>query len=189
MTSQIIYLEVITVPNMLPICSHLEPHDACSGGTIKCLFPSCDVTRWNVTTGEEKTDGCKSHSLILTCYRLSSRHTFMQQLKKKKGGWTKLGARAAHRSLMPSSCLPSVCTRVLIGALLYLYHHQAFGALHQHTLFTLTCTAEEKWLRVSSYFACDIWLRFYCSLSSQCFIPKHSGGKIQSFSIEEKKTL
>lgn len=144
MTSQIIYLEVITVPIMLPICSHLEPHDACSGGTIKCLFPSCDVTRWNVTTGEEKTHGCKSQSLIFNMLQTVKLMYFYATIKKKSGGWTKLGARAAHRSLMPSSCLPSVCTRVLIGALLYLYHHQAFGALHQRTLFTLTCTAEEK---------------------------------------------
>lgn len=110
----------------------------------------------------------------------------------------KLDTRAAPRPLMPSSCLPSACMHVLIRALLYLYHHQAFGALHQHQVFTLTCTCRGEivesvvllCLRLMPVcvFCLFVFYRFL-PLSIISFISKHRDSKVIQFSRGKKMKM
>lgn len=135
MMSQFIYLEVITAADMFHICLHPDLHDAFSSGL--CSVMPCDKMECDNREGKRQIS-CWSRfdsdaSQTVGWVRFSARRRRLSQAGK-------LDARAAPRPSMPSSCLPSACMHVLIRALLYLYHHQAFWALHQHKVFTLTCT-------------------------------------------------
>lgn len=132
--SQFIYVEVITAAVVFHICLHPDPHDAFSSGL-------CSVVPRNVTTGEEEKGGRSAVGAASIPTRRGPSSVSAASLRAPRwlGPTGKPDARAAPRPLMPSSCLPSARMHVLIRALLYLYHHQAFGALHQHQVFALTC--------------------------------------------------
>lgn len=157
------------------------------------FVPSCHATRWNVTTGKEKGRSAvgvafdSDASQTVEWVRFSARLRRLSQAGK-------LDARAAPRPSMPSSCLPSACMHVLIRALLYLYHHQAFGALHQHKVFTLTCTCRGEIVE-SVVLLCSghmpVCLGFFLPLSLSLspfvsFISKHRDSKVIQFSRGKK---
>lgn len=162
--SQFVYLEVITAADMFHICLHPGLHDASSSGL--CSVEPHDKMECDNSAGKGRSAvrvrfHCIAGGRVSAVFFCAGLGGGSAKLEKK------LCSRAAPRPLMPSSCLPSACMHVLIRALLYLYHHQAFRALHQHKVFTLTCTAEEKWWRVSSY--CDwdtcLYVFFFTSLT------------------------
>lgn len=136
--SQFVYLEVITAADMFHICLHPDLLDAFNSGL--CPAVPRDEMECDNRAGK-KTDQlfeslrfrriacCRGSALL--CRRLS---------QYWKTGCT-CCSQTLNALLMPS--FRPVCMYVLIRALLYLYHHQAFRALHQHKVFTLTCTAEE----------------------------------------------
>lgn len=136
MMSQFVYLEVITAAHMFHICLHPDLLDAFSSGL--CPVMPCDKMECDNREGKKADQLLES--LRFQCIARCRASALLCTTEKAQPNW-KTGCTCCRPSML--SCLPSACMHVLIRALLYLYHHQAFRALHQHKVFTLTCTAEE----------------------------------------------